>query len=178
MKKITFIFLTAAFIFFAYHTNAQKLSKKVAFGFGFEGGLVTGDLKDFYGGAGGFTLRLSVHAGHGFATLTSGAVAFIPKNLKDEDNLKAAVQIPIKAGYKYIIVRHLFVMGEIGFSPVTSYSEDDQTGDVLKYKKTGFTYAPSVGVQFGAAEIALRYESTSLDNTSLSMVGLRIGFNF
>jgi hypothetical protein len=161
---------------FSVNTHAQKTDKKFSFGFGIEAGLPLGDFKEIYSFAPGLTLRASYKAGPGFATLTSGALAFLPKSLDGED-LKAGVQIPVKAGYKYIYKDHLFAMGEIGFSRFTYYYTD-YNDEIANTKETGVTFAPTIGYQAGAFEIGLRYEITRFDGGNLSAALLRLGFNF
>lgn len=177
MKKTISILVLAVVMSFAYRdSSAQKLSKTFSFGIGLEGGITTGDTKDFYPANGGLTLRGSYHVGPGFVTLTSGAIAFIPKDIEGED-VKAGLLIPVRAGYKYIIKDHFFVMGELGYGSFKEFfsGEDDE---LASDTQGGFLFAPSVGAQFGVVEISLRYESVSLSGTNLSLIGLRLGFNF
>lgn len=178
MNKIKIItaFTLAILLLNINHTNAQKSSKKISFGFGLEAGAITGDFKEVYSLGAGITVRGSYKLGPGFITLTSGGIAFIPKDFEDDD-LKAGLFIPVKAGYKYLLGEHFFVMGEIGFSNMKYYFEDFG-GDIASVKQSGFTYAPGIGAQFGALEIGVRYESTSLSGSSLSTGMLRLGFNF
>lgn len=178
MKKI-FIeaLLIFAIVLSGMQLEAQKLSKKFSFGIGIEGGLVTGVFKDTYGANGGLTLRGSYHAGPGFVTLTSGAIGQIPKTLDGED-LKAALLIPVRAGYKYIFKDHFFAMGEIGYGSLRTFYTDEND-DLQSETSGGFLYCPSVGVQFGTTEISLRYESVNVDKAvTLSNIALRLGFNF
>ncbi|MFT3949375.1 MAG: hypothetical protein QM763_20595 [Agriterribacter sp.] len=77
-------------------TNAQKEGKKFSVGFGLEAIKPVADkvLKTYYNFGAGLSLRFSYKAGPGYATLTGGALAVLPKNLDDED-LKAAVLMPL-----------------------------------------------------------------------------------
>jgi len=122
-------------------------------------------------------LRLAYHLGNGFATLTSGGIAFIPKNLDGGEDMKVGLLIPVKAGYKYIIQDHFFVMGEIGYGTLRQYYADEND-ELASVSNGGFLFAPSAGVQFNVLEVGLRYESVSLPGGSVSFVGLRLGFNF
>ncbi|SFP82761.1 hypothetical protein [Parafilimonas terrae] len=171
-----FTFITALLILNTNNAHAQKSDEKLSFGFGLEAGLLTGDFKDVYNFAAGITARASYKLGPGFVTLTSGGIAFLPKNFDDED-LKAGLQIPVKAGYKYVFAEHFFVMGELGFSTMKYYFED-YDGGLVSVNQSGFTYAPAVGAQFGSFEIGVRYESTALSGSSLSAGLIRLGFNF
>lgn len=177
MRKIIFSAMIGVCLLMLHSDlSAQKLTKKFSFGVGLEAGLPVGDAKDFYNFAGGLTLRFSYHVGPGFATLTSGGIGFIPKSFEGED-AKAGVLIPVRAGYKYIFQDRFFAMGEIGYGSFKQFFADDND-ELQSVTHSGFLFAPSVGVQFGVAEIGLRYESLSVDGGSISDFGLRLGFNF
>ncbi|MBX2921962.1 MAG: hypothetical protein KF746_07205 [Chitinophagaceae bacterium] len=163
--------------------NAQKEGKKFSFGFGLEGIKPVGgkDIKEYYNFGGGLSLRFSYKAGPGYATLTGGALGILPKNFDDED-LKAAVLMPIKAGYKYIFLKHLFVQGELGYGRLTIVYEGDD--GVEKEPYSGLIYGVTAGGNFGAFEAGIRYEGLGGKNKEydgklkLSGIGLRLGFNF
>jgi hypothetical protein len=176
MKKILTCCLFSALALTAFRSNAQKSSKKLSFGFGLEAGIPTGDYKEVYNFAAGITVRGSYKLGPGFITLTTGAIGFLPKSLESEDT-KAGLQIPVKAGYKLIFKDHFFVMGEMGFSSIKYYFEG-AGGELESVGQSGFTYAPSVGAQFGPFEIGVRYESTAIKGSAFSAALLRLGFNF
>jgi len=157
---------------------AQKPGKLISVGFGLEAGVpVNKTTSDAFNFNGGMTARVSVHAGPGFATFTTGGIVFIPKNL-DAYSLKASVQIPIKAGYKYIFERHFFVMGELGYSVFKTYYDDGQNSNLQSTSEGGFTFAPSIGLQFRVTELALRYESIHLSGGNVNYMAFRVGFNF
>ena len=162
--------------FLSQHALAQRPGKKFSVGFGFEGGLPTGDAKTYYQATGGMTIRFSVLAGPGYASFTTGGIGFIPKDLT-ASNVRAVLQVPAKFGYKYVITGPLFVMGELGYSHVVSYYKD-QNDNLASSTSGGFTYAPAIGVQSHSFEFSIRYESVSLNGGSLSFVGGRLGFNF
>jgi len=178
MKKIFTMVFTVCFLCIVLPSMAQKPGKLISVGFGLEAGVpinkTTADVFNFNGGV---TARFSLHAGPGFATFTTGGILFIPKNA-DVNSLKASVQIPIKAGYKYIFVRHFFVMGELGYSVFNSYYGSGQNSNLHSTSTGGFTFAPSLGLQFRVMELALRYESIQLSGGNLDYLGFRVGFNF
>lgn len=177
MKKSISILTFVVALSFAYSdSSAQKLTKTFSFGVGLEGGITTGDAKDAYPTNGGLTLRGSYHIGPGFATLTTGGIAFIPDDLEDED-AKVGLLIPVRAGYKYIIKDRFFAMGEVGYGSFKQFYSDEHD-ELVSRSDGGFLFAPSVGVQFGVVEISLRYESVSVGDENLSLLGLRLGFNF
>ncbi len=179
MKKIFTLLFTGILLSCVLPAMAQKPGKMFSAGFGIEGGWPVGDLKNSYGGYGGVTARFALRAGPGFATFTTGGILFAPKDVYN-DYVKIAVQVPFKAGYKYIFLRHLFVMGELGYSSyITYYNDGDSYEDDIKHSSTGgFTFAPTVGAQWGVFEVGLRYESTHVDGGNASYVGVRAGFNF
>lgn len=185
MKKTILLFSLFCSLLGIVETQAQRDSKKFSFGFGLEGGTVTGKFKsnDVYSGAGGITLRASYKVGPGFATLTSGALLYIPGNITTEntDDLKVGVQIPLKAGYKFIFLKHLFVQGEAGYSAFKVGYTNGESEEVKTESYGGFTYAPTVGANFGAFEIGVRYETVvkvGNPGTDLSTAMVRLGFNF
>ncbi len=178
MKKIYSIIISLCLVSCVLPAMAQRQGKFFSVGFGMEGGIPVSDIKNIYSGSFGMTLRFSLHAGPGYATLTSGGIIFFPKNLdNNSEDLKVGAQIPVKAGYKYTIVGPLFVMGELGYSSFRYYYDDGE-GNVAHTSKGGFTFAPSLGVQFGVTEFALRYESIRISDGNISTVGLHLGFNF
>lgn len=156
--------------------KAQKDSSKFSIGFGLEGGIPTGNSNSSYKDIAGFTIRGSYHVGPGFVTLTSGALIWLPKTGIGLDT-KASIDIPVKAGYKYMFSKPFFVMGEAGFSSFKIYYKDGN-GKLTSTSSSGFTFAPTVGVNFKALELGIRYESTSLSGGSVSAVCFRLGFNF
>jgi hypothetical protein len=172
-KKFTFFLLASLCVLTA---NAQKETKKFSVGFGIEAGIPQGALADFYSTDFGLTIRFSVHAGPGFVTLTTGALAYAPKTVSGQP-AKVGLQIPVRAGYKFIFVHHLFVMGEVGYSDFNTYY--GQKGNIVKGTTGAFLVAPSIGFQANAFEIGLRYDvySNSAGGSGGS-AGVRIGFNF
>jgi hypothetical protein len=176
MRKVVFAMIFCTLSLLSIQVNAQSDRKPWSIGFGFDGGIPLGDAKTAYNFNGGMDIRFSYKLGPGFATLTAGANAFIPKSFNGVDT-KAGLQIPVKLGYKYKIVPHFFVMGEAGYSSFRSYY-DDGNNHLVSASTSGFTYAPSIGTEFGAFEAAVRYEGISVSGGTISFVALRIGFNF
>ncbi len=170
MKKIMIISLIACC---SIHAMAQKDTKKSSVGFGIEAGIPVGSYSNVYTFDAGLTVRFSYHAGPGFATLTTGALGFFPKKVQGQSE-KAGLQIPVRAGYKYIFQQHYFVMGEIGFVSTRTYYSSQ--GKVQSVSQSSFLAAPSAGVQFNACEISIRYEAHP--SYGGGTLGARIGFNF
>jgi hypothetical protein len=176
MKKYFPLLVCIALVFGSLSVSAQKENKTMSIGFGLEAGIPVGDIKNSYNFDGGVTLRFSYKAGPGYATFTTGVIGFAPKKGQG-DETKAALQIPFKAGYKFIFAKHLFVMGEMGYS-VYRYYFKDGNGDLAHASTGGFTYAPSIGANFGVIEIGIKYEGIAISGGTVSDFGVRLGFNF
>ncbi|MBS1749220.1 MAG: hypothetical protein JST63_04905 [Bacteroidetes bacterium] len=184
LRKIFVIGIFIISLLFVNSLYAQRSSKLFSFGFGIEGGpIVDKEFKNSYSAEAGLSFRFSLKAGPGFVTFTPGGMVVIPKSV-DEDNIKVGTRVPLKIGYKYIIADKLFVMAEGGYSFYTFYTADQNTesaDDIKKERDGGFTYAPSVGLNLGAFELGLRYETTILKKSTdvkPALLALRIGFNF
>lgn len=185
MKKILTIVMAFVIITSANQAYAQD-DKAFSFGFGFEGAPVVGDkgFKEGFSSQAGLSLRFAVKAGPGYVTFTPGASLVIPKKI-DEDNLKIGTNIPLKLGYKYNFASKFFAMAEGGYSIYSFYTADLEDADIESISKSkhttgGFTWAPSIGVDLGKLELAVRYESTILskEKANASLAAFRIGFNF
>jgi hypothetical protein len=183
MKKLLLLFVIVLSTLCVSQVYAQKDGKAFSFGFGFEGGPLVGDhgFKNAFSSEFGLSLRFSVKAGPGYATFSPGSLLVMPKSLS-EDDIKIGSHIPLRLGYKYIFAEKFFVMGEAGYAAYTFYSTDpfSESDEIVKEKDGGFTFAPSVGVNLGKFEAGIRYETTRLKdfNARVSVLGLRLGFNF
>jgi hypothetical protein len=169
------IMLAAIFTLCISNIMAQKETKPFSVGLGVEAGAPQGAFSDLYNLAAGLTIRFSFHAGPGFITLTTGAVGYDPKTIVVGQKKKVGLEIPVRAGYKYIINHHFFVMGEAGYAEFKSYF--GQEGQLVSTSTGSFIAGPSVGVQFNAFEISLRDE-LNFRSGGGSVIGLRLGFNF
>ena len=169
------IMLAAIFTLCVSNIMAQKETKAFSFGLGVEAGAPQGAFSDLYSLAAGLTVRFSFHAGPGFITLTTGAVGYDPKTIVVGQKKKVGLEIPVRAGYKYIINHHFFVMGEAGYAEFKSYF--GQEGQLVSTSTGSFIAGPSVGVQFNAFEISLRDE-LNFRSGGGSVIGLRLGLNF
>jgi hypothetical protein len=78
-------------------------------------------------------------------------------------------------GYKYIVQHHFFVMGETGYSAFKSYY--GKQGALVSTSQGSFVLVPSLGVQFNAFEVALRYMA-NFGGGGGGLASVRIGFNF
>ncbi|RYZ99722.1 MAG: hypothetical protein EOP47_16035 [Sphingobacteriaceae bacterium] len=172
MKKIFTLTVVMFAALVATNVQAQDV-KKFTIGIGVEGALPVGGLKTVYNIGAGATVRAAYGLDEKSAvTLTTGAIAFIPKDLGGVD-LKAQLNIPVKAGYKYFLTHKFYGIGEAGFTFIKTYVPNG-AGGTTSVSGTEFTYAPGVGVQLGGFDASLRYEGYS----GAGFLGLRLGFNF
>lgn len=147
--------------------------KKFSLGLGFEAGLPVGSFSNAYSVGVGGTLRAAIGLDKTSAiTITSGVMAFIPKTINGVD-LKAQINIPVKAGYKFMLNDHFYGIGEAGLTFAKVYANVGN-GTTVSANSTEFTYAPGIGVQFGGFDTSLRYEGYS----GSGFLGLRVGFTF
>src|ERR1700689_5240639 len=174
MKRKIFVITISLIAICATNAVAQKETKQRSVGFGIEIAVPTGNISKLYSIAAGLTIRYSYHVGPGFATLTTGLLGYAPKTNEDGPK-KAAIQIPVRAGYKYIIQQHYFIMGELGYSYFKYYYSSN--GDIASANRNSMTFAPSAGFQFNAFEIGVRY-GVNITNSDGGLFAVRIGFNF
>jgi hypothetical protein len=173
MKRIFTMALVVLAALLASKVYAQDV-KKFTLGIAAEGALPLGNLNTVYSVGGGATLRAAFGLDESSAlTLTTGALAFIPKDMNGVD-LKAQINIPVKAGYKYFLSGNFYGIAEAGFSFIKTYVPNYGGSGTTSVSNTEFTYAPGVGVQLGTFDASLRYEGYS----GAGFLGLRAGFNF
>jgi hypothetical protein len=172
-KKIS-ILLFALAILCSLKTIAQKETKSFSFGFGLEPGIPVGPASNLYSFTGGLTIRGSYHVGPGFITLTTGGIGYYPKSINK--NGKASLEIPVRAGYKYIMQHHFFLMGELGYADFMTYY--DAGNNQVAHVSSGSAIAGiSAGFQAGSFEIGPRF-GMNLKSGGGGDLALRIGFNF
>lgn len=176
MKNYSTLLVLMLFALIASPALAQKGEKsykKVRIGLGLEGALPTGGLGTAYNIGAGATLRAAVSIDEKSAvTGTTGVIAFIPKDLGSGVNLKTQINIPIKAGYKYMLTEKVYGLGETGITIAKSYAASS-SGQLVSATGSSFTYAAGIGAHFGV-DASIRYEGYS----GGGFLGLRLGFNF
>ncbi|RWY52516.1 outer membrane beta-barrel protein [Mucilaginibacter gilvus] len=175
MKKI----FTLVIVMLAAVTTSKLYAqdgdyKKFSLGLGFEGALPVGNLGNAYSFGAGATIRATIGLDASSAvTITSGAIAFIPKDLGSGYKLKTQINIPIKAGYKYMLSDNFYAIGEAGITIAKSYASNGN-GGTISASGSSFTYAPGIGLKLGALDLSVRYEGYS----GAGFIGTRLGFNF
>jgi hypothetical protein len=181
-KTITSMALLVA-ILFSQHAKAQRNDPDKSFsgGFGIETGLITGDqnFKTVFSSEFGLSGRFAFKVGPGWITLTPGGTVVIPKSFnEDDEDISVGTHYFVKAGYKYIFLEKMFVMGEVGYGSYTIYNANSNNDDIVKSTSGGICFAPTIGANFGTFELGLRYEVTKITDGSAGMLGLRLGWNF
>lgn len=175
MKKISTLITLMLVLFVTMNVSAQdkeKSYKKVRIGLGLEGALPMGALKTSYNYGGGATVRVAVALNEKSAiTATSGAIAFIPEPIPGAD-LKASINIPVKAGYKYMLTSKVYALGEAGTTISKTYAV--VAGQTYSSSGSSFTYSAGIGAHALRLDTSLRYEAYS----NGGFLGLRLGFNF
>lgn len=169
----------AVMITFSMSMQAQEKNEvagsKFKVGLGFEAALPVGNMADAYSVGAGLTLRLLYKITPEIgATFTTGAIAFIPKNLDNlDDDAKATLNIPFKLGGRYKFTNKFYGIMEVGSTRSTVYFKDEND-DLQHVSANSFTYAPGVGVLLGGFDASLRYEGYR----NSGFIGLRLGFFF
>ncbi|OOQ60551.1 outer membrane beta-barrel protein [Mucilaginibacter pedocola] len=174
MKKL----LAVAVVMLAALTSsklyAQDDYKKFSLGIGLEAALPVGNLSNAYSFGGGATIRATIGLDASSAfTITSGALAFAPKDLGGGYKLKTQVNIPIKAGYRYMLSDNFYAIGEAGVTIAKTYASNG-SGGTVSASGSSFTYAPGIGLKLGGVDLSVRYEGYS----GAGFIGGRLGFNF
>lgn len=171
--------LTACASICVLATRAQDLKKPVGAGFGFEVGSTAGVTRTDFRGMGGLTTWLYLRAGHGYLSLGTGFLLFVPVT-KTTDQSDASFQIPVLVGYKYLFLHdHLFVKAELGESHFTHTFHDTHTATpVPSWNSWGPTLALSVGYQFNPMELSLKDELFPSSGLGIHYYAVHLGFNF
>ena len=151
---------------FALLSHAQRGNNQI--GVAFEAGIPTGDFGDAVkAGFGGSAKGLLGVGTAGQVTLTVGYTSF---TFKDFSDVHWTI-LPVLLGY-----RHNFS----GF-----YVEPQAGYGSYAYKQSGvsvstgeFTWAIGLGYAMSGFDIGARYQSASKDNSTVSLVGLHVGYNF
>lgn len=172
MKKLFTTTLIFALALGVFAQDGAK-TKKISFGVGLEGALPMGGLKSIYPYGGGLTVRVTYNLDEKMAiTGTSGVIAFIPKSVSGT-SLKAQINIPFKAGYKYMLTEKIYGLVEAGYTMSKTYVPT--SSGVMSVSSSSFTYAPGVGIKLGILDTSLRYESYG---SGANFLGLRLGLDF
>ncbi|WP_162499827.1 outer membrane beta-barrel protein [Mucilaginibacter terrigena] len=142
------------------------------FSIGVEAGLPVGDLKN----VSNFIIGGSLKYDHPIAegTFITGSAGFSSIQGKEATTPFGTVKVgntsvvPVKAGIKYFLAENFYGEAQAGAAFFT------QSGG-----GTAFAYAPGIGYSFGGGlDAGVRYEAWTKNGSTLSQVGLRVGYSF
>lgn len=167
----------AGLLFTNTTTKAQSTghdSQAWRFGLGVEGGIPTGDIRDYSHFALGGTARLQKDLnGSVSLMLTSGYTNFFARNYELANGIKTDNKdyglIPVKAGIKGFFAPHAYISGEAGAGFETS-GDDKHTKLILS---PGIGYASNSGLDVG-----VRYDNYSGNSNNFGQVALRVAYGF
>jgi hypothetical protein len=173
MKKVFTLVIVMLVALTSSKVFAQSGDKKFSLGIALEGALPVSGFSSIYSVGGGATLRAAISLDKSSAvTATSGVIVFAPKSSAGS-GLKAQINVPVKAGFRYMFTDNVYGIGEAGITFAKIYASNGQGGTVSG-NSTEFTYAPGIGVLLGSFDASIRYEGY----TGSGFLGLRVGFNF
>lgn len=186
MKNLSF-YITFLLAFFVIPSAIAQ--NKFALNLGFEGALpMSSGYKTMYMAAGGASIRAQYNVSDNIGvTLSSGALAFIPKEIGNlgggggntPTKFNAMLSIPIKVGGKYYLTKGFYGMVEVGTVINRIISANTSGGNPtvgLGGSFSALSYAPGIGVQFGGFDLGVRYETFSKGGAE-SFMAARLGFN-
>jgi hypothetical protein len=175
VSKFIAVAIAAGALFFTSNVNGQSKTATTTpspwrFGIGVEGGIPTGNEKNFSNFELGGTARLQYDADSRLGiTLTSGYYNFfgkdnpvIPGTKYPNDGL-----VPVKAGIKAFFAPAIYFGAEAGAGFETRSSGN-----------TKLILSPALGYAHKSWDISLRYENFSGQNDNYGLVGLRVAYGF
>lgn len=174
--------VTAVAIFFAVNVNAQTISpKKIRFGVGAEGGIVTGDAHNFSNLELGGTARVQYGLSPKVAlTLTSGYYNFFGKTVPGlNEKYQSLGMVPIKLGAKYFVSQNIYLAGEAGVGIETkTFAYQGEPDNLSSQTHTKLLLSPGIGYASKHWDVGVRYENYSGQSTNYGLVALRLAYGF
>lgn len=170
MKKLFLAICIAAVSVTGY---AQKGTTKIAVGADL--GIPVGDFGEgFKTGFGGYAKGLFGIGEAGQITFTTGYSSFKAKGSTDE--VKATVNvIPLLAGYRHNF-SGFYAEPQIGYSIFSTKLKSEEISGSTS--DGAFAWAIGCGYVVSNVDFGVRYQSASKDGSSLSFVGIHVGYNF
>lgn len=166
MRK--FLFVTVLVVASFIGVNAQKGNNQI--GVAFDLGIPTGDLGDMVKtGFGGQVRGLLGVGTAGQVSLTAGWSTFKEKE-ETGVNLKENI-IPVLLGYRHNF-NGFYVEPQVGYGSYATKS------DLVDGSDGAFTWAAGIGYAKSGIDVGARYQSGHKDGSSLSLIGIHIGYNF
>jgi hypothetical protein len=154
---------------------AQKGNNQI--GVGADVSFPTGDFGEaFKTGFGGYAKGLYGIGTAGQITFTTGYSGMKAKGSTDDFKITTSI-IPLLAGYRHNF-NGFFAEPQIGYGIYGIKIKGDEMFDG-KDSEGAFTWAATVGYIFNKqVEISARYQSGHKDGGSMSLFGVRVGYNF
>ena len=167
--KMMTMAIAAIAILFAGSAKAQTNDKSAwRLGFGVEGGIPTGSIKDYSKFELGGTARLQYGVAKDVAlTLTSGYYNFFASQSAKDLGGKSVGVVPAKLGVKAFFAQNIYFGAEAGAGFETNYA-----------KNTKLILSPGLGWANKSWDVGVRYESLSGQSDSYGTVALRIAYGF
>lgn len=167
--KLMAIAVAAIAIFFTTQVKAQTSDpNKWRLGFGIEGGLPTGSIKDYSKFDLGGTARLQYGLGKDVAlTLTSGYYNFFADDAAKATGGKDVGIVPVKVGAKIFFNSPIYFGAEAGAGFETNYA-----------KNAKLLLSPGLGWANKSWDVGVRYESLSGQNDNYGTIALRLAYGF
>jgi hypothetical protein len=185
MKKLSNLVasaLVAVAILFGTNVKAQTITPdKLRFGFGVEGGLPTGNAKDFSNIELGGTGRLQYGLSNNLAlTLTSGYYNFFGKTESGTADTKyqSLGMVPIKIGIKAFFTKNLYFGAEAGAGIETKTFLPQGVDEAFAEKDTKLILSPALGYATKSWDVGVRYENYSGQDNNYGLVALRVAYGF
>jgi hypothetical protein len=174
--KIMAIAIVALAILSASNVKAQTTPiNKFRLGIGVEGGIPTGNIKNFSNFNLDGTARLQYGLSNTMAlTLTSGYYNFFAKS--SSANINGVIYttkpqdqglVPVKLGIKAFFTPNIYVGAEAGAGFETSYANN-----------TKLLLSPALGWASKSWDVGVRYENISGQSDNYGTVALRIAYGF
>ena len=174
VSKFMAVAIAAGGLFLTSNVNAQTSTTNTPnpwrFGIGVEGGIPTGNEKNFSNFELGGTARLQYDAdSHLGITLTSGYYNFFGKDVPGVAGTKYTNDgiVPLKAGIKAFFAPEIYFGAEVGAGFETRSGGN-----------TKLIVSPALGWANRTWDVGVRYESFSGQGDNYGLVGLRLAYAF
>jgi hypothetical protein len=170
MKKL---FLAVSIALISVTTYAQKGTNQI--GVGADLGIPIGDFGDGYKtGFGGYAKGLFGIGEAGQISFTTGYSSFKAKGSSEDMKVTSGI-IPILAGYRHNF-SGFYAEPQVGYSIVSTKVKSE--GISASGSDGAFAWAVGFGYVISNIDFGARYQSSTKDGSSLSFVGIHVGYNF
>lgn len=121
-------------------------------------------------------LEIPCQSPKAFLTFTSGINSLSVKKTPATDTLQNGHYVPLLVGFKYFIIKSIFIEGDIG--------DSFNINDSYSGYQNAFTWSPMVGVSIPlnkpntAVDIAAYYEGRNSNNGNVNQAAIRVAYKF